>query len=180
MQRATRIARGYPNNLTPTQRAAFNAADAQHAQQRAKAAAKAENDKRDREYSKIVQKADESLNRLVAGTEVQTFEDMVYLANLYMNKGDEDGPEQFLRKVDNFNDDVLYRETLQLKHAHRKSVKELEDKFYKFVRMTDKRDTKRLVESFRGTAYESIAQAIYDASPKRPVKEKVVEEKVEE
>lgn len=159
-------------NLTPSQRAAFNRADYQLQQQRARAVAKSENDKRDREQATLEKKADETLSRLVDGKEVQTFDDMEYLVNLYFNKGDEDGKYDFLRMVDNHTENLRRAAVAKVEREVRIAAKEVEQRFFKYVQMKDKRDTKRVVESFRGTPFEAISQAIYDASPKRPSKEK--------
>ncbi|MFM5820087.1 hypothetical protein [Aeromonas sanarellii] len=172
----------YPKHLTPSQRKAFNRADYQLQQRRASATAKAENDKREREYAALEKAADEALNRLVNGAEVQTKEDMEYLLNLYLNKGDEKGRLDFFSIVDNHTENLRRAAVAKVTREINLAAREIEERFYKFVQMKDKRDTKRLVESFRDTAFESMAQTIYDASPKRPTKkvEEAVVGKVEE
>lgn len=163
----------YGENLTPSQRAAADRADFLKRQKYAKAQADAENTKRRRAEEAQIKKTDETLQRLVKGDEIKTGEDLDFLINLYMNKGEVDGPELFKRGVYNFNDAAKRRAVVKAEREAVRVAMEHEQRFWDYVTMRDKRDTKKVVESFKGTAYETIAKAIYDASPKRPKKAEV-------
>lgn len=158
--------------LTPSQRRAAITQDNKIAQQHARAEGEMINRQVEVARQKVESKTEAALQRLVSG-EGQNWVDITYLCDLFENRGEE--PDEHSSSMFEYRLSQEYTmmkriEQVKLDKAHREKIGKMESDFVRYISMKDKRDTKQLVESFRGTPFEKIVNLVDEKVVKRPVK----------
>lgn len=160
------------DGLTPSQKQAAITQDNKIAQQHARAEGEMINRQVEVTRQRVESKTEAVLQRLVSG-EGQNWEDITYLCDLFENRGeepDEHSSSMFESRLSQEYTMMKRVEQVKLDKAHREKVAKLEGEFVRYMSMRDKRDTKQLVESFRGTPFEKIVNLIDAKVIKRPSK----------